>query len=216
MEDISKGVQVLARSLRSATELGPKAQGRASSRTKSIIAHGGAPAFRVTDWLRDSGLPMDTADRWQDLCPLAGVEAETLFWRPRATASRASGGLGLSLMALAALAVHLARWGFALDPTPLVEAATPTIKGKKLLTRHELDLLWWPREGAAMRDLITFSAPMPDAERGVIIQANGFVAAVHAGGLVIASPRISKRKWSDTLHSLKMTRMGFYGATIRQ
>lgn len=216
MEDNTNGVLALVRGLRRAAEWGPWAQGREPSSTNTIMAHGGAPAFRVTDWLIDAGVPMDTAGRWQALCPLAGVEVATLFWRPEAHACRASGGVGLPLVALAALAVHLARWGFRIDPSPLVAAALPTIKGKKLLSKQELDLWWWPREGPAMHDPITFSAPVPDAERGVFIQANGFRAAVHAEGLVIASPKIGNRKWKDTLHSLKMTPTEFYGATIRQ
>ncbi len=63
-----------------------------------------------------------------------------------------------------------------------------------------------------MRDLLAFSAPLPDDERGVITQQNGWRAAARDGGLVIASPKIGTRKLEDTLHSLKMTQMDFYGA----
>ena len=210
MEDISNpdraaGVIALVRGLGRAAELGPRAKARQYPTQEVIIHDGGAPGFRVEDWLIEAGLPWDLAAHWQDICPLAEIQVETLFWRPAARSNSASGGPGLALVGVAALADHLARWGFVIDPAPLVEAALLSVKAKKLISQHELDLLWWSRERGGMRDLIRFSAPIPEAERRVINQVNGYRAAAHAEGLVIAGPKIGKRKWEDTLLFLDLT-----------
>lgn len=205
MENISNGVLALVRGLRRAAELGPRAKARELSTQAVIIHDGGAPGFRVEDWMIEAGLPWDLSAHWQDLCPLAEIAPELLFWQPAARDKAASGGPGLPLAKVATLAVHLARWGFEIDPTPLVEAALPSIKSKRMISQTELDLLWERRERGGMRDLIHFSVLIPDDERGVISQASGFRAAAHADGLVIAGPKIGKRKWADTLLYLDLT-----------
>ena len=69
-----------------------------------------------------------------------------------------------------------------------------------MISQHELDLLWWRRERGGMRDLIRFTAPIPDDERGVIDNLpSGYRAAAHAKGLLIASPKVGKRRWADAL-----------------
>ena len=197
--DCTPGVLALVRGLRRAAELGPRAKNRDNPTQAVIIHDGGAPGFRVEDWMIEAGLPWDLSAHWQDLCPLAEIEPDLLFWRPAARDKAASGGPGLPLAKVATLAVHLARWGFEIDPAQLVETALPAIKAKRMISQHELDLLWWRRERGGMRDLIRFTAPIPDDERGVITQANGFRAAAHAEGLLIASPKVGKRRWADAL-----------------
>lgn len=200
MENISNGVLALVRGLRRAAELGLRAKARDYPTQTVILDDGGAPGFRVEDWMIEAGLPWDLSAHWQALCPLAEIEPELLFWRPAARDKAASGGPGLTLSQVATLAVHLARWGFEIDPAPLVEAALPAIKAKRMISQHELDLLWWRRERGGMRDLIRFTAPIPDDERGVIDNLpSGYRAAAHAKGLLIASPKVGKRRWADAL-----------------
>ena len=200
MENISNGVLALVRGLRRAAELGPRAKARKLSTQAVIIHDGGAPGFRVEDWMIEAGLPWDLAANWRDLCPLAEIAPELLFWRPAARDKAASGGPGLPLAKVATLAVHLARWGFEIDPTPLVEAAIPGIKAKRMIGQHELDLLWWRRERGGMTDILRFTAPIPAELRGVIDNLpSGYRAAAHAKGLLIASPKVGKRRWADAL-----------------
>ena len=200
MENISNGVLALVRGLRRAAELGPRAKAHEYPTQDLIIHDGGAPGFRVEDWMVEAYLPWDLSARWQTLCPLVGIAVETLYWRPRARANHACGGPGLSLTAVATLAVHLARWGFEIDPAPLVEAAIPGIKAKRMIGQHELDLLWWRRERGGMTDILRFTAPIPAELRGVIDNLpSGYRAAAHAKGLLIASPKVGKRRWADAL-----------------
>ena len=200
MENISNGVLALVRGLRRAAELGPRAKARELSTQAVIIHDGGAPGFRVEDWMIEAGLPWDLSAHWQDLCPLAEIAPELLLWRPRARDKAASGGPGLTLVKVATLAVHLARWGFVIDPSPLVEAALPGIKAKRMIAQHELDLLWWRRERDGMRDIIMFNAPIPAELRGVIDNLpSGYRAAAHASGLLIAGPKVGAQRWSDGL-----------------
>lgn len=202
MDDTNTNGAVLAlwRGLRRAAELGPMPRPRPARVEAVIIADGAAPGFRVEDWLVESGLPWDLATHWEKICDLAGIRVETLFWRPAARAKHASGGPGLFLVDIAALAVHLARWGFEIDPAPLVAAVRPMLKAKKLVTQHELDLLWWERERGGMRDLLAFAAPIPDGDRAVLDNLpSGYAVAAHAKGLLIASPRFGKRRWADAL-----------------
>ena len=200
MENISNGVLALVRGLRRAAELGPRAKARELSTQAVIIHDGGAPGFRVEDWMIEAGLPWDLSAHWQDLCPLAEIAPELLFWRPAARDKAASGGPGLTLSQVATLAVHLARWGFEIDPTPLVEAALPSIKSKRMISQTELDLLWWRRERDGMRDIIMFNAPIPAELRGVIDNLpSGYRAAAHAKGLLIAGPKVGAQRWSDGL-----------------
>jgi hypothetical protein len=198
--DLAPGVLALVRGLRRAAELGPRAKARDYPTQDAIIKDGGAPGFRIEDLLIEAGLPWDLSAHWKDLCPLVEIKVETLFWRPLARANQASGGPGLSLVAIATLAVHLARLGFEIDPAPLVTAALPAIKAKRLITQHELDLLWWRRERGGMRDIQRFSAPIPTDERGVIHNLpSGYRAAAHAEGVLIASPKVGKRRWANAL-----------------
>ncbi|MBP6582808.1 MAG: hypothetical protein KA204_04965 [Chromatiaceae bacterium] len=201
--DRRKAVLTLWQGLRRAAELGPRAKAREYPTQAVIIHDAAAPGFRVEDWLVEAGLPWSLASRWEDLCPLAEIKVETLFWRPAARANRASGGPGLPLGNVAALAVHLERWGFGVDPAALVAAALPAIKAKRLLTQHELTLLWWKREGGRM-DMIRFPAEMPPSERGTLAPPSGYRVAAHARGLVIAGPKVGKRKWEDTLLGLDL------------
>ena len=203
MEDIDSGVLNLLAGLRRAAELGPRAKAREHPTQDLIIHDGGAPGFRVEDWMIEALLPWDLSARWQSLCPLVGIAVETLYWRPRARANHACGGPGLSLTAVATLAVHLARWGFEIDPAPLAEAAVPGIKAKTLISQHELDLLWWKQERGGMRDIIALNAPIPEGERGVIGNLpSGYRACAHRGGLLIASPKVGKRRWENALLGL--------------
>lgn len=199
----STAVLHLWHGLRRAAELGPRAEAREFSTQAVIIHDEGAPGFRVEDWMIEAGLPWDLSAHWQQLCPLAEIKVETLFWRPAARANRASGGPGLPLGDVAALAVHLERWGFAVDPAALVAAALPAIKAKRLLTQHELTLLWWKREGGRM-DMIRFPAEMPPSERGTLALPSGYRVAAHARGLAIAGPMVGNRKWEDTLLGLDL------------
>ncbi len=200
MENISNGVLALVRGLRRAAELGPRSKAHAFHVQTEIIKDGGAPGFRVEDFLIEVGLPWDLAANWQSICPLAEIAPELLFWRPAARDKAASGGPGLTLSQVATLAVHLARWGFEIDPTPLVEAAIPGIKAKRMIGQHELDLLWWRRERGGMTDILRFTAPIPAELRGVIDNLpSGYRAAAHAKGLLIASPKVGKRRWADAL-----------------
>ncbi len=125
--DRSLAVLHLWHGLRRAAELGPRSKARELSTQAVIIHDSGAPGFRVEDWMIESGLPWDLSAHWEALCPLAEIEVENLFWRPAARAHHASGGPGLSLVDVAALAVHLERWGLAIDPGALVEATLPAI-----------------------------------------------------------------------------------------
>lgn len=198
--DRSAAVLHLWHGLRRAAELGPRSTARESPTQAVIIHDAGAPGFRVEDWLIEAGLPWDLSAHWEALCPLAEIKVENLFWRPAARANHASGGPGLSLVAVSTLAIHLARWGFEIDPAPLVEAVLPAIKAKKLVSKEELDLLWWKRERGGMRDILGFSAPIPNGERGIIDNLpSGYRAAAYAEGLLIASPKVSRRRWADAL-----------------
>lgn len=201
--DRSAAVLMLWRGLKRSAELGPRSRPRPAPVEAVIIQDGGAPGFRVEDWLIEAGLPWDLSAHWQQLCPLAEIKVETLFWRPAARDKRASGGPGVSLVAVATLAVHLDRWGLAIDPGALVEATLPAIKAKRLLTQHELTLLWWKRERGRL-DLIRFPAEMPPSERGTLGLPSGYRVAAHARGLVIAGPKVGKRKWEDTLLGLDL------------
>lgn len=202
MGDIN-GVLNLVAGLRRAAELGPRAKARDLPVQNLIINDGGTPGFRVEDWMVEAFLPWDLSARWQSLCPLVGIAVETLYWRPRARANHASGGPGLSLAAVATLAVYLERWGFEIDPEPLVDAALPVIRAKTLITQHELDLLWWKQERGGMRDIIALAGPIPEVEQGVVGNLpSGFRACAHRGGLLIASPKVGKRRWENALLGL--------------
>lgn len=198
-----EAVLTLWRGLKRSAELGPRARPRVCHVAAAVIEDRGAPAFRIEDYLVESGLPLDLCTRWRDLALLAGIEVGTLFWRPAARADHAGGGEGLTLADLAALAAHLERWGLAIDPAPLVSAALPAIKRQRLLTQHELTVLWWRRERMRM-DPIQFTARVPGEEWGEITLPSGHRAACHSLGLLIVSPRFGRRKWADTLLCLTL------------
>ncbi len=64
-------------------------------------------------------------------------------------------------------------------------------------------LLWWKRERGRL-DLIRFQAEIPPSERGTLALPSGYRAAAHTRGLVIAGPKVGKRKWEDMLLGLDL------------
>ncbi len=203
--DSAHAVLALWHGLQRTAELGLKPRPVPASRIIDITRQGGAAGWQVEDLLIGLGAPWEISARWQEMAKLATVPVQCLLWRPSGRSDRTSGGDGLTLADLTGLVIRLESWGLPVDPTELVAATLPTIKGKGLLTDRELRALWWRQERHRYQDLIQFQAPIPEEERGVVTLASGYRAAAHADGLVIAGPRYGKRRWADALLYLDLT-----------
>lgn len=177
----------------------PKPDRRSPARFAELVRKQGAHHVGVSDYLIGIGVPWDAADHWRHLAALAGIQVQALHARPKSGAASTWCAEGLTLPDLAYLAIMLERWAIPIDPAPLVAAVAPTLKGKGLLTDAELAVCWHARERGRM-GLIRIDAPMPSDERGTVETRKGYRAACWSRGLVIASPRIGKRTWSDELN----------------
>lgn len=183
MTEQAPAALTLLQGLQRAALAGPQPPVRELTYQERIIGQGAAHGWLMEDWMIDACLPVELWARWESLCPLAGIAPETLYWRHRARKSRTSGVPGLSLAGIATLAVHIERWGFVLDPAPLVAAARAGFPLKTLLSQHELDLLWWPRVRGGVRALTRLNASLPADVCGIIDGLpSGYRVCAHTGG----------------------------------
>ncbi|WP_295388572.1 hypothetical protein [uncultured Thiodictyon sp.] len=162
-----------------------------SANTADIIKNGGAMVHVVDDLL----YALDIGHvGCRDLALLAQIPVHTLYWRPSASARNTWGGDGLTAVQVAVLLVYAERWALPVDPEPLVLAALPALRAKKLLTHPELAVLWWAKE-RHRNDIKRF----PDVDladcAGSVELPTGYRACAGAWGLVIASPKTGKRPW---------------------
>ena len=176
-----------------------------AGRLDDLVRQGGAAGWQIEDLLGELNAPYEARIHWRDLALLAEVPVQTLLWRPSGRSDCTSGGDGLTLEDLTALLIRMESWGLGVDPAALVAAVLPTLKTKKLLTERELRALWWRAERHRTKDLARFPAAIAAVEWGHLALPSGYRAACCAQGLVIAGPKIGKRKWADTLLYLDLT-----------
>jgi hypothetical protein len=69
-----------------------------------------------------------------------------MAWRSQATTGEAGLFDHLSLADAAAITMELERMGFDVDPQPTIDRIRPALLKKKMLTRAELRVLWYPKE----------------------------------------------------------------------
>ena len=199
------GVLALWQAQKSTLELELTPRPVPAGRLDDLMRQGGAANWQIEDLLGEVNAPYEVRIHWRDLARLAEVPVQTLLWRPSGRSDCTSGGDGLTLADLAALLIRLESWGLAVDPGELVAAALPTLKTKKLLTERELRVLWWRSERHRTKDLVRFPAAITAVEWGHLALPSGYRAACCARGLVIAGPKIGKRKWADHLMLLDLT-----------
>lgn len=176
-----------------------------AGRLDDLARQDGAASWQIEELFGEVNAPYEVLIHWRDLARLAEVPVQTLLWRPSGRSDCTSGGDGLTLPDLAALLIRLESWGLAVDPTELVAAVLPTLKTKKLLTERELRALWWRSERHRTKGLVRFPAAFAATEWGHLALPSGYRAACCARGLVIAGPRIGKRKWEDALLFMDLT-----------
>lgn len=74
------------------------------------------------------------------------IPVRSFFSRPKAGEKEVYGSSGFELSDAAALLISLRRFGFSVDPQPLVDLALPQLKKKPTLNEAELLVYWFRKE----------------------------------------------------------------------
>ena len=89
--------------------------------------------------------------------PLASVSATPMYCRPQWRDTSVGGFSHMRAAEFASLLIFLEKLGMPVDPHPFVQLLLPKIKRSKLLTGHELHILWYHKEHH--KSAIEFLAP---------------------------------------------------------
>lgn len=79
------------------------------------------------------------------LCSAFNLPWRNIYNLPKARSNSASGFHALAAADVAELLVHMERLGFTVDPMPLIEALTPSIKSLSRITDSQLSVLWFAK-----------------------------------------------------------------------
>ena len=117
----------------------------------AIVERGWAPTYRVEDLLHDMGV----AWFWREpsVNTLFGVPQQTVFDRPKAGSGWAMGSDETAAADVAFILIQIERLGFAIDPSPLVDALRPALLEQQVVTKSDLHVLWYPKERHRMEAL---------------------------------------------------------------
>lgn len=77
---------------------------------------------------------------------LFDINAESYLYRPSANDERTTGFKGISVAGAAALMIKLERLGLDTHPEHLVSVVNKAAAGRGMLTKHELECLWYRSE----------------------------------------------------------------------